>query len=92
MTKKLEIVVLGRVQGIGYRAYTLKIAQRLRIRGYVKNQADGSVKVLAIGDEDQTNEFIGYLKKGPAFSLVREMSVNEVEAAVERYQDFRVEY
>ncbi|MGZ7172019.1 MAG: acylphosphatase, partial [Halobacteriota archaeon] len=47
MHKTAEIVVLGYVQAVGYRLFTKRYADHLHITGYVQNQADGSVKVVA---------------------------------------------
>ncbi len=92
MSKKLEIIVNGRVQGIGYRAFAVKHAQQLSIRGYVRNEADGSVRVLAVGEEEKIEKFVKLLRKGPAFSLVREMDIDEIDVPAEKYQEFRIEY
>lgn len=91
MLKKMEIIVSGRVQGIGYRAYALKQAEQHNIKGSVRNLHDGRVKVIAAGTEEDMKEFIKKLKKGPVFSLVRDIQVNDIESSKD-YQDFRIEY
>ncbi len=91
MVKKLEIMVSGRVQGIGYRAFALKYAWEFDIKGYVQNLSDGRVKVVAVGEDKKMAHFIKKLRKGPAFSLVRDIAVNELDR-VENYRDFRIEY
>ena len=48
--KNLEIIVLGRVQGVCYRAFVLHRANELNIKGYAKNLMNGNVKVIAIGE------------------------------------------
>ena len=47
-----EIVVEGRVQGVGYRYFVQELAQELGLRGYVRNLRDGRVEVLAIGSPE----------------------------------------
>lgn len=64
-TKTLAIVVTGIVQGVGFRWATIQIANQLAISGWVKNEPDGSVKIIAQGDDDQLTRFIGQLKKPP---------------------------
>ncbi|MCL5680212.1 MAG: acylphosphatase [Candidatus Marsarchaeota archaeon] len=53
----IKITVHGVVQGVGYRALVRGIALRMDIAGYAKNMPDGSVEVLAIGEEQKLNEF-----------------------------------
>jgi acylphosphatase len=47
----LRLVITGRVQGVGFRAWTRREARRRGLRGWVRNRADGSVEALLIGDE-----------------------------------------
>lgn len=53
--------VSGRVQGVSYRAYTQREAQRLGLAGYARNLADGRVEVLACGDESQVRQLLDWL-------------------------------
>ena len=91
MIKQLEIIISGRVQGIGYRAFAMRTAESCNIRGSVRNLADGRVKILAIGEEESMERFISLLKKGPTFSLVRDLTINELDTT-EDYKEFRIEY
>ncbi|MBW6515792.1 MAG: acylphosphatase [Candidatus Cloacimonetes bacterium] len=91
MLKKLEIIVIGRVQGIGYRAFTIRVAENLDIKGSVRNLSNGNVQVIAIGEEENMEQFIEKLKKGPTFSLVQKVKIREIETT-EPYKDFRVEF
>jgi acylphosphatase len=70
MHKTAEIVVLGRVQWVGYRLFTKRYADHFHIAGFVQNQADGSVKVVAYGDEADLTSFIEMLREGPRMALV----------------------
>lgn len=65
--KSFEIIVSGKVQGVGYRFFVLKKANLYNIRGIVKNQPDGSVKIIATGKQANLNIFIEELKKGSIF-------------------------
>jgi acylphosphatase len=60
-----QYVVEGLVQGVGFRWFTQRAAQRLGIRGSATNQPDGSVLVHADGDDDAMAAFEGELRKGP---------------------------
>ncbi len=76
---QLRIVVRGRVQGVGYRYFTVRQALRYNIQGYVKNQPDGTVLVVARGDKENLDKFIEVLKEGPPLAIVEEMDIEEVE-------------
>ena len=62
-TKK--IVVSGLVQGVGFRWSTQLVAKDMKITGTVKNQADGSVEIIAQGDSLQLSHFISKIKACP---------------------------
>ncbi len=82
-------VVAGRVQGVGFRFFVQKHAERLGLKGYTRNLDDGSVEVYAIGPADLLSELNGLLWKGPTYSDVR--SVEEKEAALEKRSGFSIE-
>ncbi|MBE6458720.1 MAG: acylphosphatase [Alphaproteobacteria bacterium] len=69
--KEVYIKVKGRVQGIGYRWFAVKEAQRIGgISGWVHNAADGSVEILMRADENKLDEMILACRKGPALARV----------------------
>jgi acylphosphatase len=78
----------GRVQGVGFRAFVQHAANRLGVRGWARNLADGSVEVYAIGTPEQLAEFAGLVRQGPRFAEVR--TVEELEAALEHWSDFLI--
>jgi acylphosphatase len=82
--------VSGRVQGVGFRFFVEHVAGGLGLAGYARNLADGRVEVYAIGEPEKLSELAGYLWKGPRMSHV--ISVDEMEAPVQDYSDFRIEY
>lgn len=83
-----KYTVRGRVQGVGYRYFASQAAQAIGVRGYVRNLDNGDVEAYAIGTQDQLAEFAGRLRQGPRWAEVR--SVEEIEAPVESYSEFRV--
>lgn len=91
MEKNLKLLISGRVQGIGYRAFVEKRAENHGIKGYVKNLSDGKVEVVAKGDDKDLDQFIEKLRKGPAFALVRDIEIDEI-SLTENFKDFRIEY
>ena len=77
-TKALKLKVLGRVQRVGYRGYLLDLAVEEGVSGYAKNERDGSVTVLAQGDETGLARFASGVKSPPppaAVKRVQEISV-----------------
>lgn len=67
--------VYGRVQGVGFRFFTEKIASRFDILGYVKNLDDGSVEIVAQGSEVNLQKFIKEIKIGPILSKVEKLDI-----------------
>ena len=62
---------VGRVQGVGYRAFCVDEATRLQIAGYARNLGDGrTVEVVAESDEPTLRRFIERLREGPALAVV----------------------
>lgn len=64
------IIVKGKVQGVFYRQSTRDLAEKLGISGSVKNKKDGSVEIIATGDEEQLEQLIAWCKQGPSRAVV----------------------
>jgi acylphosphatase len=62
---RLDATVVGRVQGVGYRWFVLAAAQRLDLRGWVANGADGSVRCVAEGPRPALEALLRELAAGP---------------------------
>lgn len=65
-----ELKITGKVQGVGFRYFAQQKANEIGITGWVKNSRDGSVLVVAQGDETDLNTFIDYLQIGPTRARV----------------------
>jgi acylphosphatase len=65
-----HVRVTGVVQGVGYRWFVREKARRLGLAGWVRNLADGSVEVLASGEQGQIDLLMGELQKGPPGAVV----------------------
>lgn len=68
--KRVEIIVTGMVQGVFFRVSTREIAQRLELRGTVRNRPDGTVEIIAEGTEERLNKLISFAKNGPPSARV----------------------
>lgn len=77
--KCVHIIVNGRVQGVNFRWFTKNIAQKLKIKGWVKNLFDGRVEIIAQGDDMNIYNFIKYVEKGPVLARVSNICVKEVK-------------
>jgi acylphosphatase len=85
-----RFVVRGRVQGVGFRWFVEREAHILGIAGWVRNNADGSVEILAQGTRDQLSGLRSRLREGPRAARVD--AVDESEAKpVGDVTSFRIE-
>jgi acylphosphatase len=66
-----RVLVEGRVQGVGYRWWTVETARRLGLEGWVRNRADGSVEILAMGEMSAIERLLRACRGGPPGSSVR---------------------
>jgi acylphosphatase len=73
--RRLEAVVRGYVQGVGYRLFALREAQRLGLTGWARNRADGAVEVVAEGEEEALRQYLGRLEQGPSEAEVAHVDV-----------------
>ena len=80
--------VRGRVQGVGFRYFVEQAAKALGIRGWVRNDDDGTVEVYAAGTSGQLSDLAGLLWQGPRWAEVR--GGDESEAALEENSIFRI--
>ncbi len=77
--KHLNIIITGLVQGVCFRARTLEKAKELGVRGFVRNEADGSVLIEAEGGDDALQVFVDWVNVGPERAEVGSVSVEEGE-------------
>jgi len=70
-----RFVVSGRVQGVFYRASTREQAQQLGLTGWVRNCSDGSVELVACGEESVLIELESWLWQGPQYARVTAIQV-----------------
>jgi acylphosphatase len=74
-------VVQGTVQGVGFRFSCAREAERLGVRGWVRNRADGTVEAVVEGEPAAVEELVGWLRHGPRFAAVSHVEVVEEEPA-----------
>ena len=86
-----EIIVEGRVQGVGYRDFVRRRAIGLGLTGYVMNLRDGRVRVHAEGARDVIEELMHQLEKGPPLSRVDGVAVRWLLPG-RRFGTFEIRY
>ena len=70
MSTYTHVLVRGRVQGVGYRAWTERSALSHGLTGWVRNRRDGSVEAVFIGDQDAIAAMVQACRSGPAGAFV----------------------
>jgi acylphosphatase len=73
--KRVRIRVDGLVQGVGFRYFIWRHARELGLRGFVKNMVDGSVLIVAEGEEDAVEKLIELARRGPPAAIVEGIEV-----------------
>jgi acylphosphatase len=82
-------VLAGRVQGVGFRWFTHDAAAREGVHGWVRNLADGSVEVIAEGDEASIDRLEAAVRRGPSSARVERFDAEEL-APTERTTGFEI--
>jgi acylphosphatase len=79
MPQTRRLTVVGRVQGVGYRAWAVGAASGLSIAGWVRNRHDGTVEILARGEPAALDALAAQCRSGPAFARVDDVAANMVD-------------
>ncbi len=86
--KTISLELRGRVQQVGFRYYVYRLASELGVKGFVKNNPDGSVYVEAESESDRLTVFVNHCKKGPPQSKVDKCLTKEIDS--KNFKDFRI--
>lgn len=81
--QRLHAMVIGRVQGVGFRYYVLGAASEIGLVGWVRNRRDGSVEVIAEGEIEILKKLVQALERGSRSSAVKEVKTQLQEASGE---------
>lgn len=79
-TSIVHLVIRGRVQGVGFRAWTQHQGELRGLTGWVRNRRDGSVEAVVSGSEEEVAQMVAVCREGPRGSAV----VHVEEARVDR--------
>ena len=81
-----RLEIRGLVQGVGYRWSMAAEAQRLGIRGWVRNRRDGSVEATAAGPQVAVDRLVAWARRGPNSAVVESLEVFETEGVFETFE------
>ena len=84
MKKSIRLYITGTVQGIFFRGFVKENAEKLNVKGFVRNLEDGRVEVFLEGDNNEVDKMTELCKKGPKHS-----QISGVEEKEEKFQDFK---
>jgi len=76
---KKHIIIIGKVQGVGFRYWLHKAAMQKNITGWVRNKISGEVEALLIGKDDEINSIINLCEIGPISSEVTKVQVKNYQ-------------
>lgn len=88
---RLHAIVHGRVQGVSFRYYATRIAQRLGLTGWVGNRWDGTVETVAEGSREPLDEFRAFLHQGSPSAFVQQVD-ERWETPTGEFNHFGVQY
>ncbi|MDD5457519.1 MAG: acylphosphatase [Candidatus Margulisbacteria bacterium] len=88
--EELHVIFKGQVQGVGFRATTMRLAHKHRVYGWVKNKSDGTVELLAQGEKEVLFGFLADIKDYFSFYLTD--SAENWRSMSASYHDFRIIY
>lgn len=83
------INITGKVQGVGYRYSAFHVAQKLGLKGYVRNMSDGSVEALVQGAKLSISQFIEWCKEGPPHAKTDQV-LTKWQELVGSYENFEI--
>ena len=77
--KRIHIIVKGTVTGVGFRWWLYQKANERNVYGWVRNKISGEVEALIIGNDKNVNDLIKLCEKGPTFSKVTKVKVQNYQ-------------
>ncbi|WP_055046313.1 acylphosphatase [Devosia sp. A16] len=82
MRRAVHVVITGRVQGVGFRAFVEREAEALRLDGWVRNRRDGTVEAVFAGDEGEIQHILMELNAGPPAAAVTDVRTGTYEGPI----------
>ena len=82
MRRAVHVIITGRVQGVGFRAFVEREAEALRLDGWVRNRRDGTVEAVFAGDESEIQHILMELNAGPPAAAVTDVRPGPYEGPI----------
>ncbi|QQK75603.1 acylphosphatase [Salicibibacter cibarius] len=87
--KSIHAIVFGVVQGVGFRNFVQKTAEKNHLYGWVRNRKDGTVEIAAEGEKTSIEQFVQTVKTGSAFSHVERVEIED-DADIQHDRQFSI--
>lgn len=88
--KRIRVKIFGDVQGVGFRHTTYYRAQKLGVKGWIRNNyQDGTVEAVFEGPDKKVNEMVEFCKRGPPGAYIEKVDVS-VEKFKNEFKDFSI--
>lgn len=84
----IHLIISGTVQGVFFRESARKLAEKLEIKGWIKNTFDGNVEALITGEENDVKEFVSWCRQGPERAEVDDVKISKQQ--IIKFQKFEV--
>jgi acylphosphatase len=84
-----RLTVRGMVQGVGFRWFAMREANKLKLNGWVRNLLNGNVEIEVEGDRNLIEEYIKIIKTGPSYADVQDVKV-DWQTFKGKYRDFEI--
>ncbi|MFH1307947.1 MAG: acylphosphatase [archaeon] len=88
MKKAVKVIISGSVQGVFFRGFIKEQADRLKIKGHVRNLEDGKVEAWIEGDGKNVDQMIEICKKGPPHGQIRRL--DEIDEKFQGFTEFKI--
>jgi acylphosphatase len=92
MKSKIQVLIIGRVQGVWFRASTKQQAEKLGLTGWVRNTSEGNVEAVFEGDDNKLDEMIKWCHKGSSLSKVEKVEIKKQTPPTNAYDEFSIRY
>lgn len=89
--KTVHVIIEGRVQGVFFRDYAQRQAQKLNLKGWVSNRPDGTVEAVLCGTRQHVDKMIEWFSTGSPLSVVSAVNVEEI-LPTEKLSSFEIRY
>ena len=86
--KRVHLIISGFVQGVGFRSWVRREAQKLGVVGWVKNRDDGAVEIVGEGTEDKLRELIKLVRIGPEVAEVTQVDIKWSSVSTCKFSEF----